>query len=308
MIRVESASKSFGSIKALSNFSVEFPKGISGLIGPNGAGKTTLINMLIGLIKPDSGKISVFELDPWSQRHKLMKRVGVVFEENTYPQEVTCLRYLKHIANLRGVKNEEVTRVMRRVGLLKVSEMKIINLSAGMKKRVGIAKAILGSPELVIMDEPSANLDPIGRIRILKIIKRMNKEMKINFLISSHVLPELQKVCSWVCLIYKGRTIECGFIEDLLDKYAPKIYVAKTNKPQELLDKISNTNGLRAFMEGDKIYISGNIALIRQKVPEFVQQVGGELIDFHQANRNLENVFIKSLRTKGDLSNERADS
>ncbi|MGB9760302.1 MAG: ABC transporter ATP-binding protein [Thermoproteota archaeon] len=292
-------------MKALSNFSVEFPKGISGLIGPNGAGKTTLINILVGLIKPDSGKVRVFALDPWLQRHELMKKVGVVFEENTYPQEVTCFRYLKHIASLRGIKSEEVVNALCQVGLSKVSERKIANLSAGMKKRVGIAKAILGNPELVIMDEPSANLDPVGRIKLLKIIKRMHDDMKINFLISSHVLPELQKVCSWACLMYKGKAIEYGFVKDLLDKYAPTIYVAKATKPQALLDMINKTDELKAYMKGDRLYIRGNLTLIRRKVPEFVQQIGCELIDFHQVNLNLENVFIESLRRKGGQSIER---
>lgn len=110
-----------------------------------------------------------------------------------------------------GIPEKEAVEALRKVGLLNHAERKIAEYSAGMKIRLGLAKAIVGRPELVVLDEPTANLDPAGRMQLLKLIKRMHKEEGIGFLISSHVLPELQKVCSWVCLMYEGaRALHLG--------------------------------------------------------------------------------------------------
>jgi ABC-2 type transport system ATP-binding protein len=295
MIKVENVSKFFGKIKALNSLTVEMPKEICGLIGPNGAGKTTLIHILIGLIRPSSGTVNTLGLEPWSQRHELMRKIGVLLEREIFPQNVACLRYLKHIARLRNIRDTEVIEALRRVELLDVSWRKIAGFSAGMKKRLGIAKALLGNPELVILDEPTANLDPAGRIELMTVVSRINREMGTSFLISSHVLPELQRLCSWVCLMHMGNVVEQGFTKDLLNKYSPAVYVAEVTKPKDLSELINGFDELRAIVKDNYVYIKGDLEKIRHKVPELVVKTGDKLISFRQVGRSLENVFIKAL-------------
>ncbi|MEM2940266.1 MAG: ABC transporter ATP-binding protein [Thermoproteota archaeon] len=295
MIKVENVSKFFGRIKALNSLTVKMPRGICGLIGPNGAGKTTLIHMLVGLIRPSSGVVRTLDLEPWSKRRELMKKIGVLLERDILPQDVTCIRYLQHIAKLRNIRNSEVVEALRQVELLDVSERKIVGFSAGMKKRLGIAKAMLGNPELIILDEPTANLDPVGRTELLGMVERIFRDKGVSFIISSHVLPELQKVCSWVCLMHMGKIVEHGFIKDLLDKYSPTVYIVEVIRPKGLSEAVNCIDELEAVVKDGYVYIRGDVEKIRKKVPELIAQMGEELISFHQADRDLENVFIKAL-------------
>jgi ABC-2 type transport system ATP-binding protein len=295
MIVVEELFKSFNKVKALKSLSIRVPNVISGLIGPNGAGKTTLIHVLTGLIKPDSGKVEVMGLEPWSQRYELMKKVGVLLERPVFPPNVSGMRYILHVVRVMGLLEKEAVETMRKVDLLNYAERRVSGYSAGMKVRLGLAKAIVGRPELVILDEPTANLDPSGRMQLLKLIKRMHREEGIGFLISSHVLPELQKVCSWVCLMHEGKAIEQDYVENLLDKYASTVCALRVSKPSELAATLRNL-GLKVKIEYGTLYIKGDVATIRSEVARLISQTGSELISFHQLGRNLENVFIKALK------------
>ncbi|MEM2087968.1 MAG: ABC transporter ATP-binding protein [Thermoproteota archaeon] len=298
MVITEELSKSFGRVKALDGVSMMVPKGISGLIGPNGAGKTTLIHILAGLIKPDSGSVKVLDMDPWLHRYELMRKTGFLLERPVFPMNITGARYILHVVRVKGLKEKEAVEVLRKVNLSNHSERKISGYSAGMKVRLGLAKAMVGRPELVVLDEPTANLDPRGRIELLKLIKTMHRDEDIGFLISSHVLPELQKVCSWVCLMDEGRVIEQGFVDDLLDKYASKIYAIRVPKPRELAEALSGLNGLKVKLVKDTIYIKGDISLFRQELLNLILKTGNEILGFRQLGRSLENVFVKSLEVK----------
>jgi len=297
MVVAENLSKFFDKVKALEDLSVKIPKGISGLIGPNGAGKTTFIHILSGLIKPSSGRVEVMGLEPWSQRCELMRKMGVMLERPVFPQNVTGLRYILHVARVMGLSEKEAFEALRKAGLLESSERKISGYSAGMKVRLGIAKAILGNPEIVILDEPTANLDPQGRIELLKLIRRMHRENNVNFLISSHVLPELQKVCSWVCLIHEGRIVEHGFVEGLLDKYSYNIYAIKVSKPGELINALKSLCGVKVKMIRGIVYVKSDSTFLHE-LPRLIGQTNNEILSFHRLGRSLENVFIKALEEK----------
>ncbi|MEM2939991.1 MAG: ABC transporter ATP-binding protein [Thermoproteota archaeon] len=297
MIVAERLSKLFGNVKALDGLNIRVPNGISGLIGPNGAGKTTLIHVLTGLIKPDSGRVEVIGLEPWSQRYELMKKVGVLLERPVFPPNISGMRYMLHVVRMMRLPEKEAVETLRKVNMLNHADRKVSGYSAGMKIRLGLAKAIIGRPELVILDEPTANLDPNGRMQLLKLIKGMHGEEGISFMISSHVLPELQKVCSWVCLMHEGKAIEQDYVENLLDKYASTVYVLRVSRPRELAAALCNL-GLKVKVEYDALYVKGDASTIRQEVPKLIGQIGGELIDFHRLGRSLENVFIKTLEEK----------
>ncbi|MGB9760252.1 MAG: ABC transporter ATP-binding protein [Thermoproteota archaeon] len=298
MITTERLVKCFGKIKALDEVSIKVPDGINGLIGPNGAGKTTLINILSGLIKPDSGSVQILGFEPWSQRHKLMKKLGVLLEKYTFPSSVTGLRYIQHVARLKGYSDNEVLEALCHVELLKASERKILGYSAGMKKRLGVAAAILGNPELVILDEPTADLDPLGRIKLLRFVIRIHKEVGVNFLIASHILPELQKVCSWVCLMYEGKVVEQDFLETLLSKYYSKVYVVRVSNPEVFAQALRSRN-LKVKIKRSYLYIKGDLSVIRHEVLNIAHQTGNEVISFFQPKRSLEGVFVRALKRGG---------
>lgn len=296
MIIIEELSKSFDKAKALDNLNIKVPRGVNGLIGPNGAGKTTLIHILSGLIKPDFGRVEVMGLEPWSQRYHLMSRMGILLERPVFPQSISGMRYMLHVARVKGIPEKEAVEALRKVDLLSYAERKISGYSAGMKIRLGLAKAMVGRPELVVLDEPTANLDPMGRMQLLKRIKRMHREEGISFLISSHVLPELQRACSWVCLMHEGKAIEQDYVENLLEKYSSTVYALNVTKPDELATALRGL-GLRVKVKNNTLYVRGDTS-IRCEIPRLISQTGCELVGFHRLGRSLENVFMKALERK----------
>ena len=299
MIETKGLTKFFGNIRAINNLSVNIPQGINGIIGPNGSGKTTLFHILVGLLKPDSGYVSVLGLDPWSKRHELLKNVNILLETLRFPKNVSGLRYLMHVAKLRNVPERDVYKTLQEVKLTQDAEKEVSCYSSGMLKRLGIAKAILGNPELIILDEPTSGLDPIGRRDLLKLIIRLRKERKINFLISSHVLTELQKVCSWVCLMYNGNSVEQGFISDIVEKYSSKIYIIKVSNPEKLMDALKSIRNLKVRVRGNSIYLKGDDSVIQNEVVKLISQANVSLISFYQVGTSLEDVFVKIIKTRG---------
>ena len=219
IIEVQDLVKTFNSTLALNGLSFKAPKGVIGFIGPNGAGKTTTIKILLGLIRADSGSANILDFDCWRESFEIKRRIGVLHEKVAFYDFMSGFEYLLLVAKIKNVSSlrEEVTETLKLVELdEKAWYRQIKGYSAGMKQRLGLAQALIGSPELIILDEPTSNLDPLGRMKFLKIIEALYRERGINFLISSHILPELQKVCNYVILIDKGRAIKTGFLDDLI--------------------------------------------------------------------------------------------
>lgn len=209
--------KRFGKITALNGLNLDVPRGVSAIIGPNGAGKTTLMHILLGLLKPDAGRSYVLGMDCWLQSFEVRKRVGALIEEPAYPPDLTGLRYLELVARFYGLKGSRqyAEYALKTVGLWQVRHRKIGKYSAGMLRRLGLARVLMGESELILLDEPTANLDPGGRIEVLKTIKVLRRDAGINFFISSHILPELSEVCEHVSIIYNGKIVEHGPVAEL---------------------------------------------------------------------------------------------
>jgi ABC-2 type transport system ATP-binding protein len=222
LIVFENVTKSFGKVRALNSLSMHIPKGVSGLIGPNGAGKTTSLNLILGLIRPDSGNISVFGLDAVKDSLKIRKRIGVLHEKPYFPPNLTGVEFLRYVSQFydEEASEDNIIQVLLKVGLdEKVASRQIRTFSAGMVQRLGLAQALLHRAELVILDEPTANLDPLGRIEFTRIVTRINKDYGTSFLISSHILPELEKVCEWVSIIKEGRIADEGSLVNLAERW-----------------------------------------------------------------------------------------
>lgn len=241
--------KYFGSIKALDNLDLHIPKGISGFIGPNGAGKTTTINILAGLVSPTDGYAEILGMNSQSESIEIRKSVRFMLESLVLPKEISVIKFMEHAADFCGVSFTEVNNILNEVNLSRFKNRRIKSLSAGMLQRLRLAQALLGNPELIVLDEPTANLDPISRIEVLELIIRFNREKGISFLISSHIIPELEKIIDWVSIINEGKIIAEGNIYDLL----------KSNVRHNVFRVFSSNNKLLCEkLKEYGLYVDGN--------------------------------------------------
>ena len=223
MIEVSHLSKKYGTRPAIEDLSFTVGDGqIFGLLGPNGAGKSTIMNILTGYLAPTSGEVKVagFSLPEEAQQAKAC--VGYLPEQPPLYPEMTVQEYLDFAAELKGVKKkaerkEQVLKAARRTGLEDVLPRLIRSLSKGYRQRVGIAQALLGSPKLIILDEPTVGLDPAQMIEIRSLIRDLGKTHTV--ILSSHILSEVQAVCSQVLILSKGRLVAVGAPDALGDSF-----------------------------------------------------------------------------------------
>ena len=218
MITIEHINKSFGKQQVLKDISLEIPAGqVVGLLGPNGAGKSTLMKILIGLWKADSGKISVPE------------RIGYLPENNPLYEEMYVVEYLRFMAKLTGIPGsrdaEIVETLIDKVGLTPEKHKHIKELSKGFRQRVGLAQALLGDPQLLILDEPTTGLDPNQLIEIRSIIRDFGKDRTI--ILSTHVMQEVREMCDRVIILDHGQVkadMPTKEIKDLEQLFHEKTY------------------------------------------------------------------------------------
>ena len=218
MIEVSHLSKSYGSRPAVQDLSFTVPDGqIYGLLGPNGAGKSTIMNILTGYLSATSGQVTVAGHPLPEEADAAKACVGYLPEQPPLYPEMTVQEYLTFAAELKGVKKaerkEQVCRAARRTGLETVLPRLIRSLSKGYKQRVGIAQALLGSPRLIILDEPTVGLDPAQVIEIRKLIRELGRAHTV--ILSSHILSEVQAVCQQVLILSKGKLAASGTLQEL---------------------------------------------------------------------------------------------
>ena len=218
MIEVSHLTKQYGNHLAVDDVSFTVADGqICGLLGPNGAGKSTIMNILIGYLSATSGQVTVAGHPLPEEADAAKACVGYLPEQPPLYPEMTVQEYLTFAAELKGVKKaerkEQVCRAARRTGLETVLPRLIRSLSKGYKQRVGIAQALLGSPRLIILDEPTVGLDPAQVIEIRKLIRELGRAHTV--ILSSHILSEVQAVCQQILILSKGHLAAAGSLEEL---------------------------------------------------------------------------------------------
>jgi len=301
IIETKGLVKFFGDVVALDGLDLRVPKGVSGFVGPNGAGKTTVIHILLGLLKADFGEAYVFNQDCWKNSYEIRSRVGVLLEDPSYPKSFTAERYLEFVAKIYEVDQSmfKVKELLRDVDLYWARNRKIGSFSAGMLQRLGLAKALIGEPELVILDEPTANLDPIGRMKLLEKIRELWRDKNVNFFISSHILPELEEICSWISIINEGVIVDQGPIAELAKKYTPCEYKLEVENDEDLLVKrLNDLEFVEAiFVEGGKIICRVRDAnRFCREVPRIVTELNLSLRKFQPSYGVLMEVYKKHVK------------
>ncbi|WP_163876512.1 ABC transporter ATP-binding protein [Paenibacillus favisporus] len=213
VLEVVNVSKKAGTRTLVDHVSFSIQAGdVCGFVGPNGAGKTTLIRMMTGLIKPGSGSIRIDGTDVGRERVKALSRVGAIVESPIFFPYMSGRDNLLNLArlhpNVPGTERKaRVEEALSIVGLSQRGSDKVKTYSLGMKQRLGIAQALLGDPRLIILDEPANGLDPMGIRELRQLIQRLNQERGITFLVSSHLLDELQRICSRFVIIKEGKLV-----------------------------------------------------------------------------------------------------
>ncbi len=193
-----------------------FPGEVFGFLGPNGAGKTTTIRMLVGLIKPTEGSVEVCGFHVRNDFERAMRNVGCIVETPDLYRFMTGRENLEHFARMLGIDLSAVERVATTVGLVHRLDQRVGTYSLGMRQRLGIAQALLGSPRLLILDEPANGLDPAGIREMRTLIRRLASEHYLSIFVSSHLLAEVELMCDRVAIIHNGRILREGTVRELI--------------------------------------------------------------------------------------------
>ncbi|WP_106769126.1 ABC transporter ATP-binding protein [Paenibacillus faecalis] len=219
VIQTKGLYKTYRNRAAVDNLNLEIVKGdIYGFLGPNGAGKTTTIRMLLGLIKPTRGSIQLFGKDLKKEKLNILRRTGSLVESPSYYGHLTAIENLEALRRIIGGPKSRIAEVLDIVGLTKEAKRPVKGYSLGMKQRLGIAAALLGDPELLILDEPTNGLDPSGIHEIRELIKDMPKQYGITVLVSSHLLSEVEQMASRVGIIRQGQLVFQDTIQSLVSQ------------------------------------------------------------------------------------------
>lgn len=302
IIEFQEVSKTFGRVVALRSASFRINKGISALMGPNGSGKSTVIKIILGLIKADSGCARVFGHDAWTEGEIVRSRIGVLHEKPEFPHWATGYQLVKMVAGLKGVKDpgKESETMLRKFGLASVMHRRIGTYSAGMVQRLGLAQAFAGSPELIILDEPTSNLDPDGRIEALELIRETHEQEGTSFLLSSHILPELQKVCKHLVIMNSGYVLEDGGLDELMSKYSlwsRKIRCADKERREQLFEMLEGASEIIADAESVTVR-SPSEEWLKERVDRIVSTGIIRSSDIEETGAFLEELYQKILKNK----------
>ncbi len=245
MIKGEKITKVFNDfwgktkVRALNELDIEVKSGsITGLLGPNGAGKSTLIKLLLGHLYPTSGTIEVIGKSPKDVQTK--QKIGYLPERTSFYTNLTAKETLQFFADLLGLPGKEakmrITQLLKMVGLDKIERRLVGEFSHGMRKRLGLAQALLNDPDLLLLDEPTAGMDPVGCREIKDLILTLGKRGK-TILMTTHLLADVQDVSDTIMILYGGRLQACGNIDTLLAN-KDEILIRAASVPENTLDKV----------------------------------------------------------------------
>jgi len=294
-IEVNGLSKSFNGFKAVNNVSFSVKTGeIFGFLGPNGAGKTTTIKSILDLIHSNSGTIKIKGIDIHKNIKDAKKNIGYLPERVAFYDNLTALQNMYFFAEMKNAPKSECKKLIEDMGLGDVVNKRIGKFSKGMVQRLGMAQAMLGSPPILILDEPSSGLDPRGAVLIRDKIKELQKNGATIFL-SSHILAEVQEICDRVAIINRGYLVAKDSVSNLRQKLnlKPKLTLELDNMTDKIKKAINDVEGI------DNIQIINKIINIvcnpnaKSKVIVAIEKAGGNIINLHTSDPSLEQVFMR---------------
>lgn len=297
VLKIEKLKKVIGKRTIVSDISIELKTGeIFGFLGPNGAGKSTTIKMIVGLSKITEGNIYVGGRSVKEDFKGAMRNIGCIVENPDMYNYMSGLDNLKIFAKIyKGVDEARIDEVVKIVDLERAIKDKVKTYSLGMKQRLGIAQALLHSPKLLVLDEPTNGLDPAGIKQMRELLRKLSSETGLTVFVSSHILGEMQQMCDRVGIIHKGKIITVKTVEELLNMTQEDdktTLILKSDSNEKAFSLLTSAN-INASILGDGIHIETT----KEGVPEIVKIISSAGIAIlgmdKQETHSLEDVFMK---------------
>ena len=319
MIEVKNVTKKYGSTIAVDNINFTVNDGeVVGFLGPNGAGKSTTMNMITGFIEPTKGQIVVNGIDISKRPRKAKKEIGYMPENVPLYSELTAKEFLSYMAELKLVKRnerkKEVEKVLKEMGLEDVKNKLIRNLSRGYKQRVSLGGALIGGPDVIILDEPTVGLDPKQITEIRSLIKKLGEKHTV--ILSTHILSEVSQICEKVIIINKGKLIAIDTPENLEKTTREQNGISVTvedpkNNMSKLKDKIKQIDNIELVKDnedGTKQYVITTASDIdlRKKLFEVLPKEDIVIFELKKTETTLEDAFIKLIDTVKQDNSEKS--
>lgn len=291
----------YGSFTALNGLSVEIPEGATGLLGPNGAGKTTLIKTLLGFVKPTSGGGSVLGIDIARQDRRIRQRVGLMPEQDCHIPGMSAVQFVAYAGELAGMPESQALRraheVLEYCGLGEARYRNVETYSTGMKQRIKLAQALVHGPKLLLLDEPTNGLDPAGREDMLELVRSVSHGKGISVLVSSHLLPDIERVCDRVIVVMGGQLRAQGTIKELKQIEGRPIDVELREKSPAFVQTMQ-ARGASVHPPTFSTYrveLAGSQEEAVRVILAAARESGAQVRGLHVAERSLEEAFLQVL-------------
>ena len=293
VVEISGLTHDYGEVIALRDLALEIPAGVTGLVGANGAGKTTLLRLMLGLLHPTHGSMSVMGHDPETEPLEVRARLGYMPEGECLPKDQTAADFVSYAAQLAGIPKREARRrsseTLFLVGLEEERFRFLGDFSTGMQQRVKLAQAIVHDPDLLLLDEPASGLDPAGRAQMLQLIRRLG-QFDINVIVSSHVLTDIEETCSWVVMLDAGDLLRSGPLQTF-EKHGT-VQVEVMREAESVARRLS-ARGLGVTVEGMRMVVGPGDSSVEQAILEDAAAAGSGLIRMVRGSASLEDLFLR---------------
>ena len=301
VLRTRNLSKRFGKRWAVRDLNIHVCRGdVFSFLGPNGAGKSTTIRMVLTLLMPSSGSIEIFGEDLQKNRSAVLSRVCGIVEKPDFYLYLSAYQNLEILGSMtRGIRSHEIMEALELVGLTSRAFEKVKTFSHGMKQRLGIAQALLTKPELIILDEPTAGLDPQGMKEVRDLVRKLSVESKMSIFLSTHLLSEVEQVATRMAVINRGELIAQGSVSELIGREPTdySIQVCPDDSALKLMRTLSWVEVLSSEMGKVEVRVEGGRA---SELNRFLITNGMEVTSFYP-HRTLEDFFLKITKGKTEL-------
>jgi ABC-2 type transport system ATP-binding protein len=305
-IETVNLSKIFGKenqIRAVDNLNLQVKKGeVFGFVGPNGAGKTTTMKMLIGLLEPSEGSGKVAGFDIVREVINIRETTGVLPEPAGFYDNLTARQNLRFYAKLYNIESDvrekRIVNLLETVGLTRAIDQKTGGFSTGMRKRFGLAQALINEPSVLFLDEPTSGIDPLGAQMMRDLIKDLNRSKGVTVFLSSHSMEEVEEICDRIAIIARGKLLAVGSVEDMRDIVRVKEGVHYLLEVQDIplseaAETINNVEGVTALeIQDGTLHVHAKTKL-RTEIAKAVKKAGGTVSMFEEEEMNLQKLFLK---------------